>query len=294
MVSWCCIFPKGCGRGEQAYMSIGIYVYCVAPKRNDSPPELKGLDGASVFLIESGDLYVFVHECKEIITPKDETHLSELALSHAAVIDAVWDWAGTVLPMNFSMIVHGTDGRSAEENLRHWLEAHQGEMSATLEKFSGKVELGIQVFWEPEAAAEKMMETDPEVRGLQERLKGMPQGAAYLYRQKLARLVQKCVDRYKEGLYRNYLERFQPYVGDMRENPPKTTSSGVMLMNLSVLACRDDVPKLGQELAAINQEEGMKVRFTGPWPPYSFTSPAWRRNGLRSEPEGVHNPKNTG
>jgi len=47
-----------------------------------------------------------------------------------------------------------------------------------------------------------------------------------------------------------------------------------MIMNLSCLVYRDRYTKLGEELGKINQMRGFAVRFTGPWPPYSFVGGA--------------------
>jgi hypothetical protein len=43
-------------------------------------------------------------------------------------------------------------------------------------------------------------------------------------------------------------------------------------MNLSCLVDGDKSKDLGEELEAIDKMEGFSVRFTGPWPPYSFVS----------------------
>ena len=43
-----------------------------------------------------------------------------------------------------------------------------------------------------------------------------------------------------------------------------------MLMNLSCLLAREGSKKLGGELEKIDSREGYSVRFTGPWPAYSF------------------------
>ena len=45
-----------------------------------------------------------------------------------------------------------------------------------------------------------------------------------------------------------------------------------MLLNLSLLVRKENVSSLGQVLDAIQAEEGVEVRFTGPWPPYSFVA----------------------
>jgi len=41
-------------------------------------------------------------------------------------------------------------------------------------------------------------------------------------------------------------------------------------MNLSCLITINGSRSLGDELEKINVLEGFSVRFTGPWPPYSF------------------------
>ena len=43
-----------------------------------------------------------------------------------------------------------------------------------------------------------------------------------------------------------------------------------MIMNLSCLVAREKYLELGEELGSINGMAGFSVRFTGPWPPYSF------------------------
>ena len=41
-------------------------------------------------------------------------------------------------------------------------------------------------------------------------------------------------------------------------------------MNLSCLLTKDGSRELGDELEKIDAMEGFSVRYTGPWPPYSF------------------------
>jgi hypothetical protein len=43
-----------------------------------------------------------------------------------------------------------------------------------------------------------------------------------------------------------------------------------MLLNLSCLLFKEKSKILGEELEKINHLKGFFVRFTGPWPPYSF------------------------
>jgi hypothetical protein len=62
-------------------------------------------------------------------------------------------------------------------------------------------------------------------------------------------------------------------VCDLRvEKTKRTGHDSRMIMNLSCLVDRDKSTELGEELESIDKMEGFSVRFTGPWPPYSFVS----------------------
>ena len=54
-----------------------------------------------------------------------------------------------------------------------------------------------------------------------------------------------------------------------RVNELKKLPKRQMILNLSLLAPKRGVPESGVVLAGF-QGEGVEVRFTGPWPPYSF------------------------
>lgn len=61
-----------------------------------------------------------------------------------------------------------------------------------------------------------------------------------------------------------------------------------MLMNLSCLVKKHRVSELGNELEQIQNVDGISVRFSGPWAPYSFVTPekGVTRNGANPEPPG--------
>jgi hypothetical protein len=56
------------------------------------------------------------------------------------------------------------------------------------------------------------------------------------------------------------------------EKTKKTDEKNQMLINLSCLVDKERSKELGEELEKINEEKGFAVRFTGPWPPYSFVA----------------------
>jgi len=51
---------------------------------------------------------------------------------------------------------------------------------------------------------------------------------------------------------------------------PEKWQNKQMILNLSCLTHKDKIQGLGNMLAGVNKREGFAIRFTGPWPPYSF------------------------
>jgi hypothetical protein len=51
---------------------------------------------------------------------------------------------------------------------------------------------------------------------------------------------------------------------------PETCRDMKFLVSYSCLVREDKVERLGEILDEINSQEGFRVRFTGPWAPFSF------------------------
>jgi hypothetical protein len=83
----------------------------------------------------------------------------------------------------------------------------------------------------------------------------------------LRRELEEEAGRRSEGFCR----AIRGHVADLRVESVKKDHAGLqMILKLSCLASREQAGSLGQELERIGKVEGMFVRFTGPWPPYSF------------------------
>ena len=98
-------------------------------------------------------------------------------------------------------------------------------------------------------------------------------GMAYLYKQKVERAVKAEIERLAGEWFRDFYGRIKDYCNDILvEKTRKADRDRVMLVNLSCLVAREKVSNLGEELEKINNTEGFSVRFSGPWPPYSFVA----------------------
>lgn len=254
------------GKGSPA----GRYVYCVAPLVELGGKFLRGLEGAEVYQIAFQDIGALVHACRAVPYLGEDEQVKAWLLAHHQVVDTVWEMTGTVLPMSFDVIIRGDTSTSADDNVIRWLKDNYGAFKAKLAAFKGKVELGIQVSWNKTAAAERLAAEDPEVRRLQGEMQGKTKGLAFFYQQRIEKRVRNRLDETADAICGTYLKEIQALAHETLSNKPKRLDQGEMLLNLSVLTDRNRIEDIGTLLGSLQEQTGTEVRFTGPWPPYSF------------------------
>ena len=174
--------------------------------------------------------------------------------------------------MSFDVIVKADEERSADDNVRKWLETEYEALKMTLDDFSDKVELGVQIFWDPEVMTQRIAGENEEIRDLMAEMATKSRGMAYFYQHKIADAVKKEMEAKADRDYRRYYRRLRTLADDIEVNKIKRDENRQMVMSLSLLAKRDAVTALGEALAEIEGEAGVEVRFTGPWPPYTFAA----------------------
>jgi hypothetical protein len=94
-----------------------------------------------------------------------------------------------------------------------------------------------------------------------------------MYKEKLEKAVKAEMDKLADEWFKDFYDRIKGHTDDIVvEKTKKMDKDKVMLLNLSCLMARGNVDSLGEELEKIDNMEGFSVRFTGPWPPYSFVA----------------------
>jgi hypothetical protein len=256
--------------GATAPVQKGCYLYCVAPALDLSGLDLRGLDGAGIYQVAFGDIGAVVHDCPAIPYAGESEQARAWLLAHHAVVDTVWEQAGTVLPVTFDVIIKGDSEQQARAQVVAWLEENYESFRNKLDGFKGKAELVIQVNWDRVAAIQEIASTDSEVGQLQDELQGKPKGIAFFYQQKMEKLIRQKADAMVEEICQAYLERIRALAVKTFINKPKRLDDLEMLLNLSILADREKISEIGEVLGELEARRGIAVHFTGPWPPYSF------------------------
>ncbi|MFQ5911141.1 MAG: gas vesicle protein GvpL [Thermoplasmata archaeon] len=260
--------------GEAATKVEGRYLYCVADSGEKASLGPIGIDGQEVYTIPYKDICVVVHDCPaEPYQSTDAEVVKGWVMAHQRVVDKAWEKWGTVLPLGFDTIVRGQGGGDPQANVESWLAADYRSLKRKMEAVRGKAEYGVQVFWDPQVIAREVTEMNPEISRLEEEMRSKPRGLAYMYKQKLENILKREMETKANRCFNDFYYRIKKHICDLRvEKTKRTDDDRQMIMNLSCLAYRDRSTDLGEELEGIDRMDGFSVRFTGPWPPYSFVS----------------------
>ncbi|MFQ5826297.1 MAG: gas vesicle protein GvpL [Dehalococcoidia bacterium] len=248
------------------------YLYCVADSVERVGLGPIGLEGHEVYTIPYRDICAVVHDCQaQPYQSADQEAVKAWVLTHQRVVDEAWERWGTVLPLGFDTIIRGDAGIEPEDNMRSWLQKDYENLRRKLERVRGKAEYGVQAFWHASVIATDLTETNPEISRLEAEIRSMPRGVAYMLKQKLENVLKKEMEAKADQCFRDFYHRIRQHVDDLRvERTKQGDGDTQMIMNLSCLVYRDKAQELGEELEGIDRMEGFSVRFTGPWPPYSF------------------------
>jgi hypothetical protein len=263
------------GGSGAASLRQGRYVYGVATGGEEVRLGAIGIDGSEVYCIPYQDVSAIVHDCPaEPYRSTDDETVKRWVGAHQRVLDEAGKRFGTVIPSSFDVILEAKDdSTSPDEVVRNWLQKDYDGLRAAMERIRGRDEYGVQISYDPKAIGEAIVQQSDEIRKLREEMATKSPGMAYMYRQKLEKAVKVELDRLAEERFKDFYGRIRQHTDDIVvEKTKKVDRDRVMLLNLSCLVAREEVKSLAEELEKINNTDDCSVRFTGPWPPYSFVA----------------------
>ncbi|OYP33780.1 hypothetical protein CG709_06450, partial [Lachnotalea glycerini] len=115
---------------------------------------------------------------------------------------------------------------------------------------------------------------DEKIKKKKEEIDSKPEGIAYMEREILKDLVKERIEEIADQYFKEFYAMIKKYPADIVIGKVKMVGGNQqMLMNLSCLVKKDRVAPLGEALEEIENHEGITVRFSGPWAPYSFVTP---------------------
>lgn len=247
----------------------GVYVYGIIRSLPDGvQKDLRGVSDMPVRLVEQDGLAalastVSLSEFGEEGLRRNLEDLGWLeatARAHHAVVDSTAVYT-TVVPLGLVTVYR------SEERVRGALRARKEEFTAALDRVTGRTEWGVKVYADirqPEAHApsgEEEAGTRPGMAYLQRRL--TQRNTAEEERRKVMAVAEYIHDRLCDLAFATRLHRPQ--------DPQLSGEQGWMLLNAAYLVDDSRIREFRDTVAHLSRlHAGMRVRFTGPWAPYSF------------------------
>ncbi|SEP85580.1 gas vesicle protein GvpL [Natrinema salaciae] len=259
----------------------GRYLYCIVPADEDAAFETTGVDGEPVSVVVEDGIGAVVHACDGIYDSGDLAQIRRWLVRHQTVVDEAGQAFGTPIPFQFDTILRGDDDR-----VRQWLREEEAILERALSGLAGHWEYRVEVVEVDPIGDDALIEHDDRLRELDEQIDDAEEGTAFLLEKQFDQRLTELRSARRESLTADLEERLAAEAREVHalERSPSAAlsddvagsgsgageSDGETLSRLTLLAHEDDEEAIGSILDDVAANEGLEVRFTGPWPPYTF------------------------
>ncbi|WP_020015583.1 GvpL/GvpF family gas vesicle protein [Promicromonospora sukumoe] len=244
-----------------------LYLYGVV---TTAPAELgTGIDGLPLHAVPGPEgIAALVHDHEGEPYQGADADVERWVVEHSAAVERIWQNTGTILPATFNVIVAPTREMTAGRRLQDWLATHASSLRDRLDALSGRVELRVEIGLDHHLTGGR----HPEVVAARTELKDRPPGVQRLLRKRLDHLerdITEAVARERFDSYHQVLKGVSDEVDENRRARPDPDTA--LVLSASLLVRADAVHDVGAALTAIQEAEpAARIRYLGPWPPYSF------------------------
>jgi Gas vesicle synthesis protein GvpL/GvpF len=199
----------------------------------------------------------------------DATWTAIRAMRHETVVEYVAKRA-SVIPLRFGTIYLERSG------IEQMLGDKSRELEEIIEHLRGREEWGVNVYCDRTALLSSITTVSPVLRELVERAEHAPPGQSYLMQKKIEAMkvdearaaVNRIVDQVEERLREQTDDAKR-----LRILKVETTEHGELKAKFAFLVSRsgfEEFRDAAERLAQENQNAGVRLELTGPWPVYNF------------------------
>jgi Gas vesicle synthesis protein GvpL/GvpF len=183
-------------------------------------------------------------------------------VAHEAVLDTVAAQAA-VVPMRFPAVVeeHAVVDELLAPNEDHFV--------ALLDDLEGRVQFTLTGRYEQDAVLREVLQGDEEIRALREKVRELPEDAAYYDRVRLGELIVRALEQRRETEGAAIVDRLEPFAVATVTNQLAAPDD---VVNVAFLVDRERqeefenaVEDVGKDLAG-----RVRLRLLGPVAPYDF------------------------
>lgn len=261
-----------------------LYVYALVPARPGAADGVTGLDGRPLRLVGAAGTGVaaLVHDAEPAPLQGDDEQVRRWVAEQSRAVTTVWERTGSVLPMTFNVLVAGEPssedrpgaGHGAEQRLTDWITDQEPRLTSRLEELAGRCELRVEITVERPAvtAGDPARETHGAER------EGRSPGMLRLLAKQRERQARDAAGELADTLHARIRRRLLSVAEDFRDRAPaRRTADETHVLSAALLVRHEDIDTVGTVLSETQAgQPACRIRFLGPWPPYSFTETGHR------------------
>ena len=256
----------------------GKYMYCII-----RCPEPRAFSTPGIG--ERGDVVHTVHEMAlaAVVSDSPVTQYERSRrnmMAHTLVLEEVMA-EFPILPVRF-----GTVAPRAEAMWERVLQPRYRELNQLLADMADRVELGLKAFWYEDVIFREIVDEDPRIRHLRDRLAGRSADETYYERIRLGEMIELAMDEKRDEDAERLLSRLRPLVHKTRANKVMTDR---MVLNAAFLTDAHRQTEFDEAVQRLDAEmaDRMMFKYVGPVPPYNFVSIVVHWDGPEPERIGV-------
>ena len=238
------------------------YVYGVVRGKARLPDDLVGLGGANVSIVRHGDLAGVVSE----ISPGQALGTRDDLLAHEDVVETLATET-TTLPLRFGAVVTTPDALVEE-----MLVPYHDWFMDVLDGLSGTREFAVIGAYVEDVLIREVLEEEPEAARLRERIRELPEDAAYYDRVRLGELIVKAMDEKRQADTEELVAALEPYTADAALRAPAGEDTAA---DVAFLVAERRLPEFEDAVDALGERWAgrVRLRMVGPLAPYDFVPP---------------------
>ncbi|MFE1846986.1 GvpL/GvpF family gas vesicle protein [Streptomyces sp. NPDC059515] len=262
-----------------------LYVYALVPDRPGAADGVTGLDGRPLRLaaVPGTGVAALVHDAAPTPFEGGDDEVRRWVAEQSEAVTAVWERTGSVLPMTFNVLVAGDPGagRGAEERLADWVAEQEPAVGARLEELAGRCELRVEITLDRAAVAGDGPHA-PEEAADEARSPGMRR----LLAKQRERAARDAAGQLADALHAEVRHRLLSLAEDLRDRgPTRRADDETAVLSAALLVRREDIDAVGAVLSDLGaRQPAVRIRFLGPWPPFSFTDDHHRAHAGQAAP----------
>jgi hypothetical protein len=239
------------------------YVYGIVPADVQVPEDLSGVGGGEVSLVRHDDLAGVVSEIStgQALGTRDDL------LAHEAVVESLAAET-TTLPLRFGSVV-----TTADALVEEMLIPYYDWFADVLDHLKGGREYAVVGNYVEDTVIREVLEDDPEAVRLRERIRELPEDAAYYDRIRLGELIVTALDEKRQVDSEELVNALEPYASAVAPRSPAGEDTAA---DAAFLVAEQDVSQFEEAVDELGRRwtGRIRLRLVGPLAPYDFVPPA--------------------